>query len=170
MKSSPLSLKNSQNRKAGAKAEDLVRVALEQLGLSMIERRETGWGIIRKTDLITKKSRIVGAYPMAKVSGDFTAVGPGARYVHVEVKSHSDPDAKLSLSDFQSDAQDKHQLLALDRYAMLGCLTLVAWAHPRGLLIMLWPIDGLAFKKPIGFDEARRQNVSTIATATGGLR
>lgn len=100
---------------------------------------------------------------MEKVSGDFTAVAPHARYVHVEVKRSSDPLDKLSRGAFQKDgANDHNQINALDRYAALGCLALVAWVTPHGIALMQWPIPGLGIGKPISWDTAFSLNLTAI--------
>jgi hypothetical protein len=137
------------NKRIGAIKEALIAQRLRELGLRRVERREVGWRIQRL------KGRVVGASPMGRVSGDFTAVAPGGIYVHVEAKHHSDPDAALSLSDFQKDgAKDRNQLDALDDYARLGCLSLVAWSSPRGVCVLLWPIPSLAKGAPLSWAAA----------------
>lgn len=144
--------RNRENTKEGAKAERYIAQRLHDLGLWCVERRETGWRVKRKG------AKIVGARPIAKVSGDFTAVAPGGLYVHVEAKHHGDPDAKLSTKDF-----DKHQLDALDRYSSLA-IALVAWSSPHGISVMRWPIPDFKKGSPLAWDAALPLNLTATPT------
>lgn len=105
---------NSANRKAGRASEQLVRIALRQRGVQRIEKIEVGWGIVRDA-----KGKIVNAYPLEKVSGDFRGLLPGGRAVHVEAKGRS---GKVLYSDLEA-----HQVAALDEVTRLGGLALLAW-------------------------------------------
>ncbi len=152
------------NKRAGSEAEQIVAQRLRSLGLVLVEKRQTGWTVIYgHPDPKTKKRRIAHVFPNAKVPGDFTAVAPGGRYVHCEAKHHSDPDAKLSLSDFQKDGEnDANQIDALNAYAARGALSLVAWSCPRGVVILRWPIAGLAAGRPLSWVAASMMNLNTL--------
>jgi hypothetical protein len=138
-----LSAQNRRNRRSGAWNEAAAQQALERLGFEMIERVETGFGVVRQG------KRIVSAYPLKKVAGDFRAVAPGGRSVLVEVKSRGRD--TLRWSDFEP-----HQREALDRHRELGGLSLVVWLPGSGDLIVLrWPIPGLGDRRSLPLELAR---------------
>jgi Holliday junction resolvase-like predicted endonuclease len=134
------------NREQGEVAEDMARVQLELLGLKRIERIQVGWKVIWGED-----GRILHAFPLERVSGDFKAITPTGTAVHVEVKSRSRRD-RLRYSDLEA-----HQVEALDEHARYGGVSLLCWATPAGeILVMQWPIPGFERYKSITIEQARR--------------
>lgn len=126
-------LQGRRAQKSGANAEALVRQRLLALGLCCVERIETGFKLTRIN------GKIVGAYPAAKVSGDFRAVVKGTGVsVLVEVKSRPNI---LRWSDMEA-----HQIKALDDHNVAGGVSLLAWVSRYGLSVMRWPIPTIHFK------------------------
>lgn len=126
----------SDNRKAGNAGEAIAALELRRRGVEMVEPMPTGWGIIRKGN------RIVSAYPLAPVSGDFRGVMPvSGRSVLVEVKTR---DGSLPYSMLES-----HQHAALQRHHDLGGLSLVVWVHDGIVSVMRYPIAGFRFRTSI---------------------
>ncbi len=119
-------------RKVGQGAESIVACRLRALGLLCVERIETGFRVKRCGN------HIVGASPMAKVSGDFHAIAPGGAMVIVECKWRPEV--------LQWSALDAHQVDALNRYAGSGALALLAWVHETGMAVMRWPLPYDAFR------------------------
>jgi hypothetical protein len=120
--------RSSQQR--GEAGEMLVRAELEALGLAMIEKINNGWQVIRTGRKIT------GAYPLAKVSGDFIAIIPGSgRKVLAESKWRDQ--SKLKYSDIE-----QHQRDALYENMEMGGLSLVAWVNEGIVKVFRWPYDG----------------------------
>lgn len=119
----------SRNRKQGNAGELLVRRQLELRGVLLVEKIETGWGIVRG-----KGGRIVSAYPLEKVAGDFRGVLPGGRSVLVEAKT---TEGTLPYSQLKN-----HQHKALKAHHDAGGLSLVAWVYDverDGVLIFEYP-------------------------------
>lgn len=122
--------RGARNRAVGQAAEWAVRHALAKAGYRCIERIETGWRVQR----CPRTHRIVGASPLAKVSGDFRAIEPGGRSVLVEVKRRE----RITWSDL-----DDHQVQALNNHAEAGALALLAWVRPDGQVSLHhWPVPG----------------------------
>jgi penicillin-binding protein-related factor A (putative recombinase) len=123
----------SQNRKQGKAGEELVKSALIARGVCMVEKIETGWGIIRATG-----GRIRSAFPLEKVAGDFRGVLQGGQSVLVEAKTAQN---KLTYSEIKP-----HQREALQRHHELGGLSLVAWVHDDTVYLFQWPHVGFEAK------------------------
>jgi hypothetical protein len=143
---------NGRKAKAkGASAEAIVRARLMSMGLRCVERIETGFRVKR----VGKK--IVGASPIAKVSGDFRAVVPFSGVsVLVEVKSRP---GVLCWS-----ALDEHQRAALDAHNNAGALSLLAWVSSHGVAIMQWPLPPSDFMHghSLQWASAQRLSINTI--------
>lgn len=147
-------------RRTGASAEAVVRLRLLALGLRCVERIETGFRVKRAG------KKIVGASPLAKVSGDFRAVVPGGTSVLVEVKSRPDAivngerkPAVLCWSDL-----DDHQRAALDAHNHAGGISLLAWVSSHGIAIMQWPLppSDFRFGQSLAWQSAARLNINRI--------
>lgn len=147
----PASLRNKANAKRGNRAERQVCRLLERMGYLHVEPIERAWAVQ------WRGGKVAGAKPKAKVSGDITAICPGGsgRAVHCEVKSTTGP--SLSLSAFKP-----HQLLAMDAKHADGVLVLVAWVY-RSIALLCWPIADLATRRPLGWNEALRCDVSRVS-------
>ncbi len=130
--------RGARNRALGDAAEWQVRRHLALAGYRCIERIETGWRVHRDH----RTGRIVGATPLAKVSGDFRAVAPDGRAVLVEVKQRE----RLIWSDLED-----HQVKALNEHAKAGAIALLAWVRPEGggLTVHPWPIPGFGPRKAL---------------------
>ncbi|MCA9980330.1 MAG: hypothetical protein KDD89_05845, partial [Anaerolineales bacterium] len=72
----------SKNRKDGNIGQMLTERELELRGVQMVEPIETGFGIVRG-----RGGKIVSAFPLEKVAGDFRGVLEGGRSVLVEAKT-----------------------------------------------------------------------------------
>ena len=127
----------SDNRKAGNAGEAIAALELRRRGVAMVEPMPTGWGIVRG-----KGGRIVDAFPIAPVSGDFRGIMPvSGRSVLVEVKTR---DGSLPYSMLES-----HQHAALQLHHDLGGLSLVVWVHDGIVSVMRYPIAGFRFRTSI---------------------
>lgn len=124
--------RGARNKAQGERTERLTKQALEANGVGMVERIETGFGIVRRG------KRIVSAYPKARVSGDFRGVLNG-RSVLCEAKHRE--------GRLQYSALEQHQREALTAHAELGGLSLVAWDTGEDLFLMQWPIEGFGPRK-----------------------
>lgn len=121
------------SRTAGKAGEALTQAALIRHGFRCIERVHTPWRVIRSA--VGGVSRITGATPEQKVSGDFRAVGPMGRSVLVEAKF----DAKDRI--LFSDLAD-HQIRALNEHHEAGGLSILSVVlHGRAHLLE-WPVPG----------------------------
>ncbi len=118
-------LRGRTNKIRGDHAQAQVLYRLRQMGFKCIVQLETGWRVKRA------KGKIIGASPMAKVSGDFRAVCQGGRSVLIEVKLRARD--TLRRSDFQL-----HNRIALDEHREAGGLSLVAWVTQHGVAIFAW--------------------------------
>ncbi len=119
----------SHNRKQGNAGEDIAAIRLRQLGVEMVERIQTGWGIVRGA-----RGQVTSAYPLAKVSGDFRGILPNGRSVLAEVKT---TDGTLPYSQLEA-----HQHLALREHSDFGGLSLLVWIHDGQVSVMVYPVDG----------------------------
>lgn len=135
-------------RKVGHDAEAIVAARLRSIGLLCVERIETGFRVKRFG------KRIVGASPMAKVSGDFHAIAPGGSMVIVECKWRPEI--------LQFSALDAHQVAALDRYTAAGALALLAWVHRGGVAVMRWPVPGFVPGSSLAPHVASSLNITSI--------
>jgi hypothetical protein len=134
------------NREQGERGEEIARMQLALLGVRRLERIEVGWKVLRGED-----GRIVDAFPMEKVSGDFKGILPGGTAVHVEVKSRGRRD-KLRYSDLKT-----HQVTALDEHVSFDGLGLVCWVTVAGeCLVMRWPIPGFQVRTSLTVEQARQ--------------
>jgi penicillin-binding protein-related factor A (putative recombinase) len=115
--------------------EEVARHALQELGVRMIEKVNTPFTVIRRM------GRIVGAFPVEKVSGDFIGIGAAGKKVLVEVKYREDC---LSISDF-----GKHQIAALEENSQLGGISLVVWVQRHVCSIYYWPMMELKKGAPL---------------------
>lgn len=136
-------LAGKQSRTSGVVGETLTRAAMVRMGFTMIERVHTPWKIIRKTDPSAKGgSRIIGAAPEEKVSGDFRAIWPVTwenSLVGVSVLVES----KLRDDRIQWSDVEEHQRDALQRHHDAGGLSYLSVVlGGRGATLMRWPIPG----------------------------
>jgi Holliday junction resolvase len=124
----------------GEAGEAQVRLELSRLGFLMVERIYTPFKVVRNA-----RGKVVSAYPVEKVSGDFIAVEPETgRKVLVEVKSRNRD--RLRWSDLK-----QHQIDALDENRRVGGRSLLAFVNNNyDILIWDWPIDGFGPGKSIG--------------------
>lgn len=133
-------LKGRKNKILGDHAEKVVAYHLHRIGLLAVVRLETGWRVQRAG------GKIIGASPLAKVTGDFRAVVPGGRSVLVEVKRRA---GALRVSDFQP-----HSCQALAAHAEAGGLSLVAWVNDsHHVVVFCW--GALALAKSLAWDMAQ---------------
>lgn len=116
--------------------QDVVEKALEARGFKMVESVNTPWRVIRKM------GRIVGAFPLKKVSGDFRAITTGGVSVLVEVKSRDGGSIPWS-------AFEEHQREALSRHSALGGISIVATVREGVVHFYDWPIVGFGPGKSI---------------------
>ena len=132
-----------RNQSAGKQAEQIAMVLLRVMGIEMVEKIATPHIVTRDRD---NQQKIIYT---TKVSGDVRGILPGGRRVLCESKS---PDRNLRRSDFKD-----HQLAALTENHEWGGLSLVAWSHSRGILILKWPIPGFDKKRAsISFEDAEQ--------------
>jgi len=138
------------NRKRGEAVEGRVAALLADMGYVMIERVHTPFTVIRKG------GKIVGAFPKAKVSGDYRAVTghsfsvTAGRSVLVEVKSRP---GRLLWSSIKP-----HQRAALDEHAQFSSHTWLFFCDTQTDEIhkYRWPVDGFCkgkSLKPEGGDD-----------------
>lgn len=128
----------SMNRKDGNIGQMLAMRELELRGLDMVEPIQTGFGLIR-----AKGGRIVSAFPLERVSGDFRAILDG-RSVLVEVKTTP---GRLPYSQLKP-----HQHEALQRHHDYGGLSLVAWVYSiedAGVVIFEYPNEAFVPRKSV---------------------
>jgi penicillin-binding protein-related factor A (putative recombinase) len=121
-----------RNHKNGDKAQDIGERVMRDLGFKMVERVETGFKVIRSG------SRITGAFPCSKVSGDIRAVGNKGQAVLAEVKYR---EGKLKWSDFE-----KHQLESMQAITEDGGAAFVVWVAsfiPERVYMLHWPFQCL---------------------------
>lgn len=138
----------SRSRALGKLGERLVRTRLRAIGLKRIQKIETGWRIHRDA-----RGKIVNATPIEKVQGDFTAIAPDGRSVLVEAKWREED--RLRYSDLKP-----HQREALDEQVKCNGIGLVAWAHPDGAMILLWPC--LEKGKALRIEEAKQMQLKRL--------
>ncbi len=138
-----------QAHRDGDVGEMVARVTLQGMGLEMIEKIHTPWKVIFKT-LPGGGRKVVNAFPLEKVAGDFRAVYPRTgQSVLIEVKSRMDRDT------FRWSDLEPHQRESLDNHWRLGGLSLVVWVIESGEAIVLpWPIEGLSRGKSVSWDAA----------------
>jgi hypothetical protein len=117
------------------------------MGVLMVERIHTPWNIIRHP--ATRK--IITAFPLEKVSGDFRGVLPGGRSVLCEVKSCD----RLVFSAF-----DKHQITALNDHFKAGGLSLIGWKWADGNSLMRWPVEGFGPRTSLASQRAKVLDIS----------
>ena len=110
---------------SGDFGEAVARQALHQFGVRMVEKVNTPWKVLWAV------KKIVNAFPVEKVSGDFIGIGAAGKKILVEVKYRED---KLSLSDFES-----HQIDKLEENHQLGGISLVVWVQKHVCCIYYWP-------------------------------
>lgn len=148
-------LKGRKNKILGDHAEKVVAYHLHRIGLLAVVRLETGWRVQRAG------GKIVGATPLAKVSGDFRAVVSGGRSVLVEVKRRA---SVLRVSDFQP-----HSRAALAAHAEAGGLSLVAWVNDtHQVVVFCW--GALALAKSLAWDMAQGYKWSTPQATAVSVR
>jgi hypothetical protein len=140
--------KNSRNRKQGNAGENLVLTELLRRGVALVERIETGWGIVRG-----KGGKIVSAFPLAPVSGDFRGILAGGRSVLVEVKTIPE---RLPYS-----ALELHQHVALKDHHDDGGLSLVAWVNGEVVIIFEYPNPAFKPRKSITVGDVQEWGLET---------
>lgn len=118
-----------KRRAHGKFSEDLVRRELEANGYRMVERVNTPWNVLRGPG-----GRIVNAFPVAKVSGDFIAIQPlTGRKVLVEVKSRDD-------GRFPYSMLEDHQIAALNENRVCGGHSILALVQGLKVRLLDWPV------------------------------
>jgi hypothetical protein len=140
--------RGKRNKRNGDWAEELAAEALRRLGFKCVEPIQTGFKVVRSGE------RIIGAYPLEKVSGDIKAIAPGGRAVHCEVKYQPDPYQNLQWSMFTRKGKS-HQIKALNDTVAAGGIALVVWV--RGyteVCVLQWPIPGFEKGKGISWEQA----------------
>lgn len=117
-------LQQAMRQRHGAVGESHIEARLVAWGFVLVEKVHTPWKV-----LFGKGGRIVRAFPVEKVCGDFRAVmRPSGRSVLVEVKSRES--GPLSWTDFEA-----HQHAAMKAHSDAGGLTLIGWCRPGECLI-----------------------------------
>jgi penicillin-binding protein-related factor A (putative recombinase) len=125
------SFRQKRRTKMGEFGESVVRRALDHRNYFLIERVHTPWKVIRIG------GKIVSAFPVEKVSGDFRAVTADGHSVLIEVKSRED--GNLPYSAFQP-----HQIASLNTHAARpGAVTQIAWVRGVDVCFFDWPIQAL---------------------------
>lgn len=153
-------LRGKKNRARGKVGENIFMYRLLALGVHMPEEVHTPWRISRKPGMGQDafgrpcKSRIVGATPMKKVSGDIRGVLMGGRSVLAECKSYDD---KLLFS-----CLDENQHASLSNHHKYGGLSLLCWKWQNGHSVMIWPIEGFLPRTSISIEKALALNVSKL--------
>lgn len=129
-------LRGKQARSAGKAGEALTKAALYAAGYRFIERVHTPWKVLRRPDPDAKGgSRIVGAVPEDKVSGDFRAVDPRTgRSVLCEAKF--DGEDRVIWSDLE-----EHQIAALNEHSRCGGESLFSAVIGGRAWLLRWPIQ-----------------------------
>ena len=122
------SFRQKRRRASGEVGQEIVRLEMRRRRFKMVEAVHTPWRVVRKM------GRIVGAFPVEKVSGDFIAVGENGRKVLVEVKSRET--GNLPWSAFED-----HQVAALSENVSVGGLSIVAWVQGTTVKFYHWPIQ-----------------------------
>ena len=125
------SYRQKARRAHGKAGESLVKARLIAMGYNMVETVHTPWGLIRRG------GRIVGAYPVEKVSGDFRAITDEGKSVLVEVKSREE--GNLPWSAFEA-----HQREALTLHNSCNGITYIAWVRGEEIQMWRWPVDDFA--------------------------
>lgn len=118
-------------RSAGKVGEALTKAELIRNGYRFVERVHTPWKVVRRVE--NGRSRIVGAVPEEKVSGDFRAVAPGGRSVLVEAKF----DGKDRV--LWSDLED-HQIESLNDHRQAGGLSILSVVIGGRAWLLEWPV------------------------------
>jgi len=108
-------LAGKRSKALGRMGEQLVEHWLNQR-FFLVEKIETGWRVQRMG------GKIVGATPLARVSGDFRAVDARGKAVLVECKVRDDA--------LPWSALDQHQHTALKAFSERGAHALIAWVNP----------------------------------------
>ena len=135
-----------QNHKEGDIGQAVARYTLQRMGIQMLEPVHTPWKVMFQNT--GGRRKVVNAFPVEKVSGDFRGVAPGGRSVLVEVKSRSTRDT------FRWSDLEPHQRDALQLHHELGGLSLVCWVIDNGeCLVMAWPLP-LAKGKSLSWNDA----------------
>lgn len=139
------------NQERGQQAEDIARLQLQLLGVARLEKIEVGWRVL------WVDGRIVKAFPLEKVSGDFKGMLPGGTAVHVEVKSRSRSRSRVSTERLRYSDVKPHQVEALNEHVELGGLGLLCWVTAAGeCLVLSWPIPGFRPRSSLSVDFARQ--------------
>lgn len=131
-----------RNHRNGDKAQDIGERVMRGLGFKFVERIETGFKVTRSG------TRITGAFPCSKVSGDIRAVGHKGQAVLCEVKYR---ESKLKWSDFQA-----HQLEAMQAITDAGGAAFVVWVAsfvPERAYLLHWPFNCLKKGRAINEQE-----------------
>lgn len=132
-------LAHKRSQAVGETGENMVHRTLIDCGFRLVEKVNTPWKVI------WANKRVVSAFPVKKVSGDFRAVGPGGRSVLVEVKYREE--GNLRFSDFQP-----HQHAALNEHADATAITMVAWVRGAEIKFYDWPIPGFGPGKSLKWE------------------
>jgi len=128
--------KARRSQRVGADAQGVVAQRLIAMGFKQVCPIEVGWVKVRGRWIRGKK-----------VAGDFRAVGPGGRSVLVEAKYRSESVLTWSMVK-------PHQRRALDVHHAAGGMSLLAWACPQGVQILLWPVEGFGPRKSLSGADA----------------
>jgi len=140
-----------QSQHDGEVGQNIAHYTLSRLGVEMVEAVYTPWKVLFKNTSSGRK--VVNAFPLRKVSGDFRGVLPGGRAVLIEVKSRTTRDT------FRWSDLEDHQKDALHENSGFGGLSLVCWVNDLGECIVIeWDkfvscLDGKS-RKSITWSEA----------------
>jgi|WetSurMetagenome_2_1015567.scaffolds.fasta_scaffold285826_3 hypothetical protein len=115
----------TKSQEAGDFGEEIAKHALEFAGYHMVEKVNSCFKLIRRM------GKIVGAFPAAKVSGDFIGIGLQGKKLLAEVKYREE---LLSRADFKD-----HQWDALEVNYKFGGISLVVWVQRHEWAIYNWP-------------------------------
>jgi len=120
------------NRVHGKQAEEIAMSALRAMGFKCVEKIETGFTVVRSG------KKIVGAFPLKKVSGDIRAIGNKGQSIHCECKFR---EGKLKWSDMET-----HQLEAMKDVTRAGGAAFLVWVAsftPERVYLLQWPFQCL---------------------------
>lgn len=139
-------MRGRRNQRKGKAGEQVAEFLLRQRGVRMVEQIATPYNVIAARTIGGQRwARIVRT---KQVSGDRRGIMPDGRRVLCEVKVR---DGNLRKSDFET-----HQLEALRDNDHWGGVSLVAWIHPDGNLLLRWPLPGFdAARASVRFEQMR---------------
>ena len=133
----------ARNRKRGKSGEKIAHEALERLGYKCV------CPIATPCVFNSGQRKMV---PVAKVTGDFHAVGPEGVAVLAEVKTTDSDKLRYSFLG-------EHQREDLDRHDMAGGIALLIWVHENVPHVLEWPVIGFKSRTSLKIEDAKRLNI-----------